>query len=507
LLTAGLVALSLTAQGRPADEKGTAPLDRKALDSVVYKTLRTVINQGADLYNSGDVAGCYRLYEGSLVTVRPLLDHRPELQEAISKALLVAERNPMATRRAFDLREALDKVRTEVNPNPRTAGGAPPTETNQPPRVTTLWDRLGGEEGVTQIVDDFTAKAVSDPRVNLTRNDRFKQTPESLKKVKRTAVEFFSSETGGPLKYLGKNMKEAHAGMEITSEEFDAFAENFRDALVKNKVKPADVQAFMEKLNSYRKDIVEAKAPVVSKPMSLWERLGGEAGVTKVVDQFVAKATANPAVDFSRDGRFKPSPDDVKKIKRQLVAMISEASGGPLKYEGKSMKEAHKGMGITAAQFDALAKDLKDVLESNAVKAADIKDIMDAVGKTRADIVETKPVDKKGDGPKETVKKEDSKKPEQTAKLSGKITYKGKPLTEGNIVLVGSDGKSTKAAISAEGTYAAEGLKPGQYTITVQGTKDTKHPVAPAKYSDEATSGLKVIALTGVNPLDIELQD
>src|SRR5262245_10607219 len=82
--------------GARAQEKAAPPdLERKQIDNIVYKTLRTVINQGADLYNSGDWAGCFRLYEGSLLTVRPLLDHHPALQKAIDAALVEAARTPM----------------------------------------------------------------------------------------------------------------------------------------------------------------------------------------------------------------------------------------------------------------------------------------------------------------------------------------------------------------------------------------------------------------------------
>ena len=35
----------------------------------------------------------------------------------------------------------------------------------------TLYDRLGGEQGITAIVDDFTPRVLDDPRVNWSRKD------------------------------------------------------------------------------------------------------------------------------------------------------------------------------------------------------------------------------------------------------------------------------------------------------------------------------------------------
>ena len=58
-------------------------------------SLRDVINRGADLYNQGEPAACYRLYQGSLLTVRPLFDHKPELQKAIADGIASAQREPV----------------------------------------------------------------------------------------------------------------------------------------------------------------------------------------------------------------------------------------------------------------------------------------------------------------------------------------------------------------------------------------------------------------------------
>src|SRR5207245_9727262 len=87
---------------------------------------------------------------------------------------------------------------------------------------------------------------------------------------------------------------------------------------------------------------------------SLWDRLGGEKNVRKVVDDLVALAAKDPKVNFDRNGKYPFDPVKLADFKEQMVDFISAASGGPLKYTGKSMKEVHKGMGITAAEFNAL---------------------------------------------------------------------------------------------------------------------------------------------------------
>src|SRR5262249_5934407 len=93
-----------------------APVERSDLDKSIYASLKDVINRGADLYNSGDPAACYHVYQGALLAVEALLDHYPDLQKEIKTALADAERNPDIRRRAYALRGTLDKVRATTNP-------------------------------------------------------------------------------------------------------------------------------------------------------------------------------------------------------------------------------------------------------------------------------------------------------------------------------------------------------------------------------------------------------
>lgn len=234
-----LAAVLCLAATTPAQEKAdpSTPLDRKALDDHVYKTLRDVINHGADLYNSGDQSGCYRLYEGALMTLKPLLDHRPTMQKTIDDALANANRDPRQGRRAFILRQAIDAIRADINP-----------------KLAPLWERLGGEKAVRQVVQDFIKLAAANPAVDFTRKDKFKV---DVKDLEQKLVEFISANTGGPLKYKGKDMAEVHKGMGITDEQFNASAVDLKKALEDNKVKAADIDELLKIVETTRKAIVE----------------------------------------------------------------------------------------------------------------------------------------------------------------------------------------------------------------------------------------------------------
>jgi hemoglobin len=121
---------------------------------------------------------------------------------------------------------------------------------------------------------------------------------------------------------------------------------------------------------------------------SLYERLGGEPAITAVVADFVGRAAADPKVNFFRDGKYKGI--DVPRLKRLLVEFIGKATGGPQKYTGRDMKQAHTGMKITDAEFDALAADLAASLDKFKVPAKEKKELLTIVGTTRKDIVEVK---------------------------------------------------------------------------------------------------------------------
>jgi hemoglobin len=235
------------------DQLGTPGSNGKALDKQIRASLPKVINTGADLFNEGDRAGCYRLYQGSLLTLRPLLEHHPDLQKAIDNAMADADQQPTVGARAFALRSALDKIREKLrSPDATAKPGEKPAG-----KPETLWDRLGGEKNVRKVVDDLVALAAKDPKVNFDRNGKYKFDPVKLADFKEQMVDFISAAAGGPLQYTGKSMKEVHKGMGITTAEFNALAADLRKALEQNGARRADVDALLKAVEATRKDIVE----------------------------------------------------------------------------------------------------------------------------------------------------------------------------------------------------------------------------------------------------------
>ncbi len=110
LALAGLFAVASVVLAHPKDE---AEANRK-LDKKLNSILIQVTNEGAALYNNGDPSGCYRLFQGALLAVAPMLEHRPALKNSVAEKLAKAPAQPSCAHRAFYLRKVIDDVRKEI---------------------------------------------------------------------------------------------------------------------------------------------------------------------------------------------------------------------------------------------------------------------------------------------------------------------------------------------------------------------------------------------------------
>lgn len=258
LLSAVVLVLACGATVRAAE--GPRSLDRSELDRRVVRIVYEAALLGTDIFNDKKHDECYRLYQGTLLAVVPLLDHRPKLVASVKEKLDKAK-GLKAAEGAFVLRDALDEIQHEIAPNPKAD---PKTEPKADPKVepkkTTLWDRLGGETGVAKIINDLLVVAIEDPKVDLLRGGKYKLDAKGTAHMKKMLLEMVSEVTGGPLKYSGKDMKSAHAGMKITAEEFDAFTGLMGDTLKKHKVAAADIEELMKIVGATKASIVDGKA-------------------------------------------------------------------------------------------------------------------------------------------------------------------------------------------------------------------------------------------------------
>jgi hemoglobin len=123
-----------------------------------------------------------------------------------------------------------------------------------------------------------------------------------------------------------------------------------------------------------------------AKMASLYERLGAKPAITAVVDEFVARVAADAKIN-RYFAAAAANPQRLAAFKGKLVDQICAASGGPCTYTGKNMKDAHAGMGITGAEFDALVGDLVGALDKFKVPEREKGELLGALGPMKTDIV------------------------------------------------------------------------------------------------------------------------
>ena len=115
---------------------------------------------------------------------------------------------------------------------------------------------------------------------------------------------------------------------------------------------------------------------------SLYERLGRIESIGAVVEDFRDRV--------ARDDRIKQkfARTDLGRLTRMLIDQVCQAAGGPCTYTGRSMKDAHAGMGVTSAEFDALVEDLVATLNQFRIGKTEQGELLGVLGPLKPDIVE-----------------------------------------------------------------------------------------------------------------------
>ena len=121
-----------------------------------------------------------------------------------------------------------------------------------------LYDRLGGKDAISAVVDQFVGHVAADTRINSffakTASDA-----ERLKTFKLNLVDQICEASGGPCKYAGKDMKSAHMGMGVSGADFDALVEDLVWALDKLHVGKTEKNELLGALGPMKADIVEKR--------------------------------------------------------------------------------------------------------------------------------------------------------------------------------------------------------------------------------------------------------
>lgn len=116
---------------------------------------------------------------------------------------------------------------------------------------TTLYQRLGGADGVARLVDDSIHFHLQNPLVQ-TRFAGIKD----MAHTKRMARDFFAAGSGGPQAYAGKDMLAAHKGMNISEQEYLAVMDDIVAAMGKNEIEDGAKNEVVAILYSLKNEII-----------------------------------------------------------------------------------------------------------------------------------------------------------------------------------------------------------------------------------------------------------
>jgi len=120
---------------------------------------------------------------------------------------------------------------------------------------------------------------------------------------------------------------------------------------------------------------------MVEATQSLYQALGDEVGIRSVVDDFYGRVFADPQLSPYFESV------DMTALRRHQVAFLSSATGGPKQYSGRTLSEAHAGLGVTGEAFERVVNHLVASLDSCGVDGEVRNHVVSALAPLRSDIV------------------------------------------------------------------------------------------------------------------------
>ena len=125
----------------------------------------------------------------------------------------------------------------------------------------------------------------------------------------------------------------------------------------------------------------EKPTPAPAGKDALYRELGGTPGITSVVDVFLPR--------INGDARINTLFHDVDHddLRRLVIEQLCAATGGPCTYTGRSMEEAHSGLNLTDADFNAFVEDLIAAMDQRKVPKTSQKKLLGLLAPMKPQIV------------------------------------------------------------------------------------------------------------------------
>ena len=116
-------------------------------------------------------------------------------------------------------------------------------------KLLTLFDRIGGEQGVKNLVRAFYDRVLKDEELAPFFEDA------SIDRLFKMQYEFFSAALDGPVTYSGLSVYKAHFGRNIDREHFAKFVNHLIDTLKSFQLTEQEIHALISRVNTYADDV------------------------------------------------------------------------------------------------------------------------------------------------------------------------------------------------------------------------------------------------------------
>ena len=114
---------------------------------------------------------------------------------------------------------------------------------------------------------------------------------------------------------------------------------------------------------------------------NLYEVVGGTDALKLAVDRFYERVVADPQLAHYFEGQ------DIPRIKRHQVLLLSQVLGGPAEYSGRQLGEAHAQLAVTSPDYDLVVDHLVGTLRDLDVHDSVVSAVEGVVAGVKRDIV------------------------------------------------------------------------------------------------------------------------
>ncbi len=119
---------------------------------------------------------------------------------------------------------------------------------------------------------------------------------------------------------------------------------------------------------------------------SLYRRMGGYDAIAAIIGDLFQRLKEDPR--FARFGAGR-SLDSKARVQQLTIEQICALAGGPCVYLGRDMRSSHRGLGITAVEWQANREHTLHVLVQHGIAERERNEFLELFERYRTEIVET----------------------------------------------------------------------------------------------------------------------